>query len=76
MVGRQKADIVDTLHLRDLAMATIFWLSTYWVHSGATCRIRLNGLCGGDAALRQITLTTCYYFSASWSSSCLLANLR
>jgi len=27
MVGRQKADIADTLHLRDVAMATIFWLS-------------------------------------------------
>ena len=27
MVGRQKADIADTLHLRDIAMATTFWLS-------------------------------------------------
>ena len=27
MVGRQNADIADTLHLRDVAMATIFWLS-------------------------------------------------
>jgi len=27
VVGRQKADIADTLHLRDLAMATSFWLS-------------------------------------------------
>ena len=27
MVGRQNADIVDTLHLRDVAMATTFWLS-------------------------------------------------
>ena len=27
MVGRQKADIADTLHLRDVAMATTFWLS-------------------------------------------------
>jgi len=27
VVGRQKADIADTLHLRDVAMATTFWLS-------------------------------------------------
>ena len=27
MVGRQNADIADTLHLRDVAMAIIFWLS-------------------------------------------------
>jgi len=27
VVGRQNADIVDTLHLRDVAMATTFWIS-------------------------------------------------
>ena len=27
MVGRQNADVGDTLHLRDVAMATTFWLS-------------------------------------------------
>ena len=27
MVGRQNADIADTLHIRDVAMATTFWLS-------------------------------------------------
>ena len=36
MVGRQTADIADTLHLTDIAMATIFWLSTYGVHIGAS----------------------------------------
>ena len=45
MVGRQNADIADTLHLRDVAMATTFWLSIYGVHIGATRRIRLNRLC-------------------------------
>ena len=51
MVGRQNADIADTLHIRDVAMATTFWLSIYGVHNGATepC------ICGGDAALCQIT---------------------
>ena len=29
MVGRQNADIADMLHLRDVAMATIFWLCIY-----------------------------------------------
>ena len=27
MVSRQNADIADTLHLRDVAIATTFWLS-------------------------------------------------
>ena len=27
MVGRRNADIADTLQLRDVAMATTFWLS-------------------------------------------------
>jgi len=27
MVGRQSADITDTLHLRDVATTTTFWLS-------------------------------------------------
>ena len=35
MVRRQNADIADTLHMRDVAMATIFWFSVYEVHIGA-----------------------------------------
>jgi len=27
VVGGQNADIADTMHLRDVAMATTFWLS-------------------------------------------------
>jgi len=27
VVGQQNADIMDTLQLRDVAMATTFWLS-------------------------------------------------
>ena len=45
MVGQQIADIADTLQLKDVAMATIFWLSIYGVHIGATWRIRLNCPC-------------------------------
>jgi len=45
VVGQQIADIANTLHLRDVAMATIFWLSIYGVHTGATWRIRLHRPC-------------------------------
>ena len=31
--------------LKDVAMATIFWLSVYGVHSGATWPIRVNRPC-------------------------------
>jgi len=55
MVGRQNADVADTLHLRDVAMATMFWLSIYKVHIDVTEAC----ICGGDAALCQNTLTTC-----------------
>jgi len=50
VVGQQNADIADTLHLRDVAMATIF-LSIYGVHIGATWRILLNHPC--VAAMRS-----------------------
>jgi len=43
VVGRQNADI--TSHIGDVAIATIFWLSVYGVHIGATWRIRLNRPC-------------------------------
>jgi len=45
VVGQQNADIADTLNLRDVAMATIFWLPVYAVHIGATWQIRLNRPC-------------------------------
>jgi len=31
--------------LRDVAMATVFWLSIYGVHMGASWRIQLNRPC-------------------------------
>ena len=36
MVGRQNADIADTLHLRDVAMATTFVFLYIGVYIGAT----------------------------------------
>jgi len=45
MVGRQNADIADTLYLRDVAMAAIFWLSLCGMHIGATWQILLNHAC-------------------------------
>jgi len=50
VVDQQNADIADTLQLRNVAMANIFWLSIYAVHIGATGRIRLNRPCA--AAMR------------------------
>ena len=50
MVGQQKADMADTLQLRDVDMAIIFWLSIKGVHVGATWQMRLNRLCA--AAMR------------------------
>jgi len=35
-------DIADFEVLRDVAMATIFWLSVYGVHIAATWQLRLN----------------------------------
>jgi len=57
VVGRWNADIADTLHLRVVVMATIFWLSAHWRHLANTTE---PSICGGDAALCQITLTSCY----------------
>jgi len=45
VVGRQIADIDDTLHLRDVAITTIFWLFIYGVHIGTTWQIWLKGPC-------------------------------
>jgi len=112
VVDRQNADIADTLHLRDVATATSFWLSmgynfscmiatdkrclilgvgfrgqairrrhsrdrgskgrchgnhflavyiwgAHWRHLANTTE---PSICGGDAALCQITLTNCYYY--------------
>jgi len=45
VVGWQNADIADTLHLRDVAMVTIFWLSTLClknVPTYTTCYIFLR----------------------------------
>jgi len=45
VVSQQNADIADALQLRHVSMGTIFWLSVYGVHIGATWRIQLNRLC-------------------------------
>ena len=54
-------DIADFDILRDVAMATIFgflYMGAHWRHLANTSK---PSMCGGDAALCQITLTTCYY---------------
>ena len=42
MVGQQNADNADTLQLRDVAMATTFWLSV--LLQGATVRLGTDAL--------------------------------
>jgi len=59
VTGQQNTDVADTLQLRDVAMATIFVLwGVHWRHLANTTE---PSMCGGDAVLCQITLTTCYY---------------
>ena len=62
MVGQLNADIADTLHIRNIAMASIYSAFDIW---GAHWRHLANAtepsICGGDAALCQITLTTCLF---------------
>jgi len=60
VVDQQNADIADNLHLRDVAMATTFWLSIPWEPSlafyiwGAHWRHLPNttepSVCGSDVA--------------------------
>ena len=56
MIGRQNADIADTLHLTDIEMATIFG----FLYMGCTvCHLANTSepsVCCGDAAVCQITL--------------------
>ena len=47
MVGRQNADIADTLRLRDVAMATTFWLSMGYNFSCMTASDTLFDSRGG-----------------------------
>ena len=49
MVGRQIADIADTLQLRDVAMATTFWLSMGYNFSCKTASDTLFDSRGGFA---------------------------
>jgi len=52
--------IADTIHLRDIAMATILAFYIGGVHWRLLANMTEPSMCGGDAALCQITLTTCY----------------
>jgi len=52
-------DIADFEVLRYIAKATIFWLSIYGAHWCHLANTTEPSMCGSDAALCQITLTTC-----------------
>ena len=47
MVGRQNADIADTLQLRDVAMTTTFWVSMGYNFSCMTASDTLFDFRGG-----------------------------
>jgi len=59
VVSRQNADIVDTVHLRDVAMATIFCFLHNGVHIDAAWRVRLNRPCA--APMRPYVKLLCYW---------------
>ena len=60
MVGQQNADIAHTLQLRDVAVATILSFYIWGVHWLHLVNMATEAwVCGADAALCQITLTTC-----------------
>ena len=54
-------DIAVLKVLRDVAMATVFAFYIWDVHWRHLANTTEPSMCGGDAALCQITLTTCYY---------------
>ena len=77
MVGREKADIADTLHLKDVAMANtlaFYMWGAQWRHLVNTTEPSMRG---GDAALCQITLTTCCHacHRSAYRSQLLLLSL-
>ena len=39
------------------------YMDTLWRHLANTTEL---SMCGGDATLCQVTMTTCYYYSCRW----------
>jgi len=72
VVGRQKADIADTLHLRNVVMATTLAFCIWGAHWRHLANTTEPSMCGGDAALCQIILTTCLILCAF---TCLLSKI-
>ena len=71
MVKLSDEDRADFAVLRDAAMAIIFGFyirGTHWRHLANTTE---PSICGGDAALCQITLTTCLITLQACVSVCL-----
>jgi len=65
VVSQQNADTASNLHLRDVAMATFL---AFYIWGARQCHLANTtepSMCGGDVALCQITLTTCYYYATS-----------
>ena len=74
MVGRRNANTAIALHLRDVAMATMFGFLCIGCTLAPLRIMTESSMCGSDAALCQITLTTCS-FSFTFHSPWLLTVL-
>jgi len=85
--GRQNADIADTLHLRDVAMATTFWLSmgynfacevasgTIFDSRGGFFWVKLSNEDIADTeVLRDVAMATILWLSLGYNFSSILYN--
>jgi len=59
VVGQQNADIADTLHARTFPWQPFLAFYIWGVHWRHLAHMTELSMCSGDAALCQITLTTC-----------------
>jgi len=60
VVGRQNGDIASTLHLGTVLWQPFFGFLLWGAHWCQLANASEPFMCGSDATLCQITLTTCY----------------
>ena len=61
-LGLSHKDIAEIEVVTDVAMTTIWAFYMWGAHWRHPANMTELSVCGGDAALCQITLTTCYYY--------------
>ena len=67
MVGRQNAHIADTLHLRDVVMATTFWLSMGY-NFGCMMLFDSRGGFSGSSSLMKLVRSLTSLFSTNMAT--------